>query len=164
MVRKSGFLSDKRNKVCLRQQSSLVCRRFNKKHAIVPQRMVVFVTIQFSFIQLDLVPVPFEDALELAAKTFAPVCFRATDCALSSFLGSMVATFILSCASAFSSNHSLKLKKVGQLQSSSTVCIDQAFFMFVGSFCTASPKNTALYKSFSYFKERKLLLTRNLLH
>ena len=60
---------------------------FIKKHATVPQRMVVFAHNTVSCTRLSLVPVPFEDALELAAaKTFAPVFVRVTDCVLSSLL------------------------------------------------------------------------------
>ena len=127
-----------------------VGRRFIKKHATAPQWMVVLGT------RLGLVPVPFEDALEAAeTKTFASVFVRVTDGALSSFLGFVAETFIFSCATALSFNDSLKSKRVGRLQFFLTLCIDQASFMFGGSFCTAWPNSAALDKSCSYFKERK---------
>ena len=92
-------------------------------------------TIQFAWTRLCLVPVPFEDALELAAaKTFAPIFVRVSDCALSSFLDFLVETFIISCASALSFTRSLKVKRVGWLQSFLAVCVGQASFMFGGKF------------------------------
>ena len=89
-------------------------------------------TIQFSCPRLGFVPVPFEDELVVAeAKNFASVCFHGiTNCARSSFLGFMAETFILSCASTLSFNHSLKSKRVSWLHFYLTVCVDQASFLF----------------------------------
>ena len=88
-----------------------VGRRSVKKYATAPQRMVFFDAIQGSCTRADLGQVPVDDAIELSeAKTFAPVFVRVTDCALSSFFGFLVETFILSSASVLSFNQSLKSK------------------------------------------------------
>ena len=98
-------------------------------------------TIPFSCTQLDLVPIPYENALLLAAaKTFAPIFLRVKDVEFSSFLGFVVQTCIVSCVSALSFNLSLKSMWVRRLRAFLTVCIDQVF-MVGESFITAWRKS-----------------------
>ena len=109
-------------------------------------------TIQFSCTRLGLVQVLFEDALELsAAKTFAPVFVRVTDCALSSLLGFVVESFVLCFGLIFQ-----PFVKIQERRSIFLASVHRpTSFMFGGSFCTACPESAALDKSCSYFKEQK---------